>query len=190
VTVYLVRHAAPVIPTPEGPDDMHRPLSAEGCEQARRLAPWLVALEPTRFASSPYPRAVQTIEPAARQCGLPVQTDRRLREWDSGLEPSPDFARFFAESWDDPDLARPGGESLRLLSARALAALDDYRDGVTIIGSHGTFISRALAGCGLPVDWDWHRSMPMPAVFAFTPAVSGCGWVVSGTDLLSGAETP
>ncbi|MGA6205618.1 histidine phosphatase family protein [Nocardia testacea] len=32
--------------------------------------------------SSPYLRAVRTLEPAARQWNLPIHTDPRLREWD------------------------------------------------------------------------------------------------------------
>lgn len=173
MSIHLVRHAAPVIPAPDGPDDMHRPLTAEGFRQAEELAPALVALAPTRFVSSPYPRAVQTIVPAAHQCGLPVQTDPRLREWDRGLAPSPDFARFHAESWARPEWARDGSESLTGLTERALAALADYRDGVTIVGSHGTFICRVLAGLGLPVGWEFARAMPMPAIYCLDEQISG-----------------
>ncbi|HVX45844.1 MAG TPA: histidine phosphatase family protein [Mycobacteriales bacterium] len=173
MTIYLVRHAAPVIPSTDGPDDMHRPLTAEGFVQAAELAATLVDLRPTRFVSSPYPRAIQTIAPAALRCGLPVLTDSRLREWDSGMAPSPDYARRHAENWSRPEWARPGGESLAQLTARAVAALEDYREGVTIVGSHGTFISRALAGFGLPVSWEFARKMPMPAVYAIGAEISG-----------------
>lgn len=173
MTIYLVRHAVPIIPSPDGPDDMHRPLTAEGFAQADELAATLVALQPTLFVSSPYPRAVQTIAPAAVRCGLPVITDSRLREWHNGLTPSPDYARLHAENWARPEWARPGGESLADLSARAVAALAPYRDGVTIVGSHGTFISRALAGFGLRVDWEFARKMPMPAVYRIGREISG-----------------
>lgn len=173
MSIVLVRHAVPVIPSPDGPDDMHRPLVAQGFEQAEELAAELVSLAPTRFVSSPYPRAVQTIAPAARLCGLPIETDPRLREWDSGFTPSPDYARHHAESWARPEWARPGGESLAELTERALAALAEYRDGVTIVGSHGTFICRVLAGLGLPVGREFAQAMPMPAIYRLEEPISG-----------------
>ncbi len=144
------------------------------------------------IASSPYLRAVETVTPLADALGLPVRTWAELREWDSGLEPSPDYERHYAASWADPDLARPGGESLRALSARATAILralaaahpdgtvvvggdgtfvaralaGSHAHGTVVVGSHGTFVARALAGFGVDgVDWPFARAMPMPAVY-------------------------
>lgn len=94
-------------------------------------------------------------------------TDCALREWDSGYAPSPEYERLDAESWADPTFARPGGESLAQLSSRAVEALS-RRSGDTIVGSHGTFIARALAGFGVSVDLAFVRAMPMPAVFVLT----------------------
>lgn len=170
VDVILVRHAESVHPTPGGPDDYHRPLSGTGLAQAARLVDELAAVRPDLVAASPYLRAVQTIEPFARALGLPVHTDVELREWDSGLEPTPDYARHYADSWADPDFARPGGESLRQLTVRATAALRDLAEnrGTVVIGNHGTFISRALVGFGVAVDWAFSRAMPMPAVYRVT----------------------
>ena len=44
---------------------MRRPLTATGLAAAERLAPELLALQPTAILSSPYLRAVQTVAPAA-----------------------------------------------------------------------------------------------------------------------------
>nr|WP_280254293.1 histidine phosphatase family protein [Nocardia abscessus] len=73
-------------------------------------------------------------------------------------------------SWAEPSSARPGGESLRQLSDRATAILTKlaqrHRGHTIVIGSHGTFISRALVGFGRhDVSWVFHREMPMPAVY-------------------------
>jgi 2,3-bisphosphoglycerate-dependent phosphoglycerate mutase len=38
-------------------------------------------------------------------------------------------------------------------------------DGVVLVGSHGTFVARTLAGFGVEVDWAFVRDMPMPAVY-------------------------
>jgi 2,3-bisphosphoglycerate-dependent phosphoglycerate mutase len=165
--IVLVRHALPDIPRLGGPDDYQRPLTAAGMAQAEALVGELIALGPTLVASSPYLRAVQTVAPLAEALGLTVRTDHDLREWDSGLEPTPDYARHYAASWADPEFARPGGESLRRLTERAVAVLTFLAEpgGVVVVGSHGTFLSRALLGFGLAVDWPFSRDMPMPAVY-------------------------
>ncbi|MFI8974229.1 histidine phosphatase family protein [Nocardia asteroides] len=169
-TLILLRHATPVIPTPGGPDDYTRPLTAEGHQQARDAAGVLRALAPQAIVSSPYLRAVQTVEPLAHALGLPVRTDDELREWDSGLAPRPDYARHYALSWAMPRLSRAGGESLGRLSHRAVGALlalaHRHHDGTVVIGSHGTFIARALVGFGFTqADWAFSHAMPMPAIY-------------------------
>ncbi|QUQ71940.1 histidine phosphatase family protein [Kutzneria sp. CA-103260] len=162
--IVLVRHAESVIPTVGGPDEYHRPLTGNGRAQAEGLVAELAAIGPSLIAASPYLRAVQTVEPLARVLGLPVRTDHALREWDSGLEPTPDYARHYAASWADPDFARPGGESLNQLTERAVSILRSFT-GTVVIGSHGTFVARALADLGVPVDWPFSQAMPMPAVY-------------------------
>jgi 2,3-bisphosphoglycerate-dependent phosphoglycerate mutase len=162
----LVRHAAPLIPTPAGPAELVRPLTAAGLDAAAALAPELAALRPGGVASSPYLRAVQTVRPAAQLLGLRISLRLALREWDSGFEPGPDYARYHAESWADPAQARPGGESLTQLSTRAVRALREMLTGPdALVGSHGTFLARALVGFGIPVDREFVRAMPMPAVY-------------------------
>jgi 2,3-bisphosphoglycerate-dependent phosphoglycerate mutase len=37
----------------------------------------------------------------------------------------------------------------------------------------GTFVARALVGFGTPVDWPFHRDMPMPAVYRVAVARDG-----------------
>ena len=170
-TILLVRHAVPHVPEAGGPDDHHRDLTEDGRRQAEALAAMLP--RPARIVSSPYLRAVRTVEPLARAYGMDVETDHELREWESGLEPTPDFARHYAASWADPAMARPGGESLQQLSARATAALGGL-GGVVVVGSHGTFIARALVGFGVRgVDWPFAAAMPMPAVYELRFTRSG-----------------
>jgi 2,3-bisphosphoglycerate-dependent phosphoglycerate mutase len=167
--VVLVRHAESVPPRAGGPDEMDRPLTAAGVAAAHAIAPVLAALHPAAVLSSPYARAVQTVAPAAELAGLDVGTDWQLREWDSGLPPTPDYAVHYARSWAAPDLARAGGESLRQLTARAVAAVErltgQHPGGPVVIGSHGTFVARLLAGFGLQIDWSFCHAMPMPAIY-------------------------
>lgn len=174
--VLLVRHALPFRPEPGGLDDHHRGLTTDGRRQAEDLAGELP--RPALIVSSPYLRAVRTVEPLARAYGMAVRVEHELREWDSGLGATPDFARHYARSWDEPGMARPGGESLDQLSIRATDALDrltaPISGGVVVVGSHGTFIARALVGFGIGgVDWPFAAAMPMPAVYRLRIADSG-----------------
>jgi 2,3-bisphosphoglycerate-dependent phosphoglycerate mutase len=67
------------------------------------------------------------------------------------------------------DRARPGAESLAQLTAGALSAItalaDEHSGGRVLVGSHGAFVGRLLAGLGRDVDWPCCCDMPMPAVY-------------------------
>jgi 2,3-bisphosphoglycerate-dependent phosphoglycerate mutase len=182
--VVLVRHALAVTRTADGPDEVSRPLTADGLRQAAELVAALTEPRPVAVWSSPYRRAIQTVQPTAEALGLPVRTCWELREWDDGLPYTEDWEPHYAQSWADPSLARPGGESLEQLGARAVEAVRilarRYRGQIVLIASHGTVMTRTLSGFGMAADWALAQRMPMPAVFRlrFTdltanPVVSG-----------------
>ncbi|GLY94985.1 histidine phosphatase family protein [Actinoplanes sp. NBRC 103695] len=187
--VVLVRHALPVLRSADGPDELTRPLTAEGMRQAAELVATLTEPRPAAIWSSPHRRAIQTVQPAADALGLPVRTRWELREWDDGLPFTEDWEPHYAASWANLSFARPGGESLDQLSARAVDAVltivDRHRGQLVLVAGHGHLISRILAGFGLAVDYTFARRMPMPAIYRlrFTgrsavPGMSGPG--VSG----------
>lgn len=168
--VLLVRHASSVRPSPDGPDDYERPLSPRGVQQAEELAAALLSHSPQRVVSSPYARAVQTVLPTARALGLQVETRDELREWNAGVGATPDWEQHYRECWRRPTWAVPGGETHAELEQRAVAALrrlavECAEASVVVLGSHGTWIARALHGLGHQVDADFWLGMPMPAVF-------------------------
>lgn len=75
-TIYLVRHAH----SPYTPDEWGRPLSENGFEDAKRVADFLDTVYVDRFISSPYKRAIQTIEEAARRKkSYPLRPKMHLR---------------------------------------------------------------------------------------------------------------
>lgn len=167
--ILLVRHATSEPPITGGPDDYARPLSPLGHEQARLLAPELLAARPNRLFISPYLRARQTIEPTALLLGLPVEQREDLREWGSGLVVQDNWRADYRHSWENGALRHPGGESHVELQRRAVHALRVLTAGpseaLTVVASHGTWIARALHGLGVSVDADFWLSMPMPAVY-------------------------
>ena len=125
------------------------PLSDLGRRQADAVSARLASLPVTAVISSDLERASATIAPLARELGLVVGHDKRLREiangeW-NGLLPS-EIAERWPDVWEryrgGEDVKRPGGERWADVQARAVDALQsdllDRNDGdVVVVGTHG-----------------------------------------------------
>jgi 2,3-bisphosphoglycerate-dependent phosphoglycerate mutase len=75
--VYILRHAK----AQNGEFINHeRPLSQEGEQQAKDLVPYLESLNCSALYSSPYLRAISTVEPFSEASGLPIQIVDNLKE--------------------------------------------------------------------------------------------------------------
>ena len=120
-----------------------------GLAQAARAATLLAGLAPSAIVSSDLVRAQHTAQALAELTGLPVPTDRRLREIDVGAWQGLTFdevaERFPAEaaSWrDGGEGRRGGGETLIEVGARAVAAVSDAlaalgETGTLVVATHG-----------------------------------------------------
>jgi 2,3-bisphosphoglycerate-dependent phosphoglycerate mutase len=119
--------------------------------------------------SSPYPRALQTVEPLAAALGVTVTLVPDLCERLLAPGPLPDWLEHCHRGWNDFDYALPGGETSRTAQRRmasALSLLAAKHPGETIaVASHGNLIALALNARDPEVDFDFWRSMPMPAVY-------------------------
>ena len=76
----LVRHAEAVAPSDPRYEENDRPLTDAGRRDAERLAGELAAEAADAIYSSPYPRAVQTVEPFARRVGSEISLVDDLHE--------------------------------------------------------------------------------------------------------------
>lgn len=125
-TLVLVRHAQPNAAEPGGPGDYERSLTPQGLSQAEQLATEWTMPEPALIISSPYLRAIQTVEPLA-----------------------------------------PVGGPTGAHGSRSTSEVAGWRapGRIVVVGSYGTFISRALLGFGRLVDWPFCAAMPMPAIY-------------------------
>ena len=183
--VILVRHAKPVAgDAPEWTERYdERPLSEQGQRQADELAFELDAYGLTAIYCSPYPRALQTVQPTAARHELEVQILPDLRERLQQLGPRDDWHEVMERSWADFDYALPGTESNRAAQRRGTAVLDLLRvrhadGGRLLIGSHGNLISLILHALEPGVDVAFAEAMPMPALYHLQH--DGVGWRVMG----------
>lgn len=148
-TVYFVRHCQSEF---SHRDDRTRPLTALGMEDSAAVAQVLHKTAVDAFYCSPYRRSLDTIAKAAQAHGLPIRTDERLRERQSGeggnfgLKDDGDTP--LRKRWRDFGWCEPGGESLGAVQERNIQALREILSESTgktlVIGTHGTALSTVL----------------------------------------------
>jgi 2,3-bisphosphoglycerate-dependent phosphoglycerate mutase len=139
--VILIRHCESSGQHPEAP------LTAAGRAQAVELAERLAELPIDRLVSSPYARAIGTVEPFARRANLPIEIDARLAERRLSPEPIAHWRDVVRLSFEEPDYGIPGGESGGETLARGRAAIEDVLDGghrLPAVASHGQLLSLVL----------------------------------------------
>ena len=140
------------------------PLDEVGHAQAKAAAALVAALEPVRLWSSDLTRAAQTAAYVAEACGLEVELDPRLREFDvgerQGLTWEESVERF---PWiaDGMGLGErlagvPGAESDADVTARIVPALGDVAASLApgetgVVVTHGAALKLGLGGL---LGWD------------------------------------
>jgi 2,3-bisphosphoglycerate-dependent phosphoglycerate mutase len=181
--IVLVRHAEAAAPSDSGYEENDRPLAGAGRRDAERLAAELSAEAVAAIYSSPYPRAVQTVEPLARRLGAEISLVDDLRERLLSLRALPDWPEQLQLSWRDFGYALEDGESSAEAQHRVtevLATLRRRHPGMRIVvASHGNLIALALHAI-VPdqIDFDFWAAMPTPAVYVLPGdgTVSGPGF--------------
>lgn len=141
--VYFVRHAQSDW---RSGSDRERGLTAEALEDRKVVLDFLRDKQVDVFYCSPYRRSLDTIQETAEFYDKPILTDERLRERET--VPGGNNRELFRKRWADFDWKEPGGESLRSVQERNIAALTDIlerdRDKTIVIGTHGTALSTIL----------------------------------------------
>ncbi len=153
--VYFVRHAQS---EHDCEDDRTRPLTSEGREDAGAVLRFFQNVKvchdgrdgrPVQidgFYCSPYRRSLDTIAETAAFYGKEIITDERLREREKG--PGGNCHDMFRKRWADHRYHEEGGESLKMVQRRNIAALQEIlsvNEGKNlVIGTHGTALSTIL----------------------------------------------
>ena len=123
--LYFIRHAEPDF---SEPDNYKRKLTVSGEIQAQRLSEIFNDINVDGVYSSPYLRAIKTVEPIAKSKSLNVQLHDQIRERKSSdyRVSKEKFLGYGKHQWDDFDFKLCGGESLNDVKNR-------YNTGVRII---------------------------------------------------------
>ena len=158
--IVLLRHgrtAWNLIGRAQGHGDV--PLDEVGHAQAAAVAPLVAALGPDMVVSSDLSRAAQTASYVGHACGLEVQPDPRLREFDVGARQGLTWAESVERfPWiaDGVGLGErlagvPGAEGDADVLARFVPALEDaveaVQPGGTVVAvTHGAALKLGIAG--------------------------------------------
>lgn len=141
--LFFVRHAQPQRPWK---GDQDRPLSAEGMQDAGQVLEFFRNIPLDIVYSSPYKRSIDTIKSAAEYWCQEIHTDERLRRRASGIGGS--GREMIQKRWEDLDYYEPGGESVRMVQQRNIAAvleiLEQNPNKTIMIGTHGTGLGSVL----------------------------------------------
>ena len=144
-TVYFVRHAEPNY---MNHDDLLRELTERGREDSKLVTRFLADKDVDFVYSSPYIRSIDTVRDFAESRGLEIHVDDDFRERKIDSVWIEDYTSFAKTQWADFDYKLSGGESLREVQTRNIAAinrlLNAHRDSTIVVGSHGTALSTII----------------------------------------------
>lgn len=166
--IYLVRHAHSTVTA----DEVGRPLSPKGEESLSRLSKIMAGEFIDAVYSSPYRRAVQTIERIAKTYDCSISLVDGFRERQLSLAPIADREAAVQRAWQETDFALPGGESNRAAAERGITALRDVlhnQQGKRVaIGVHGTIMTLIMHALDGGYGLEFSRSLSTPDIYRLT----------------------
>lgn len=139
--LYIVRHCSAQGQSPDAP------LTSEGRKQAKRLSDFLKHQNIESIISSPFVRAMTSIEPLAEALNLQVRSDARLPERVLSSEPLDNWLDCLQQTFTDFGLAYDGGETSEQAMERATQVVKEVLAGNhknVVLVTHGNLMTLLL----------------------------------------------
>lgn len=163
--IYLVRHCQAT------GQEAEAPLTKIGIEQAEQLVTFFDGYPIDRIVSSPFHRAIATIQPLAKERGLTIEQDQRLEERVLSGQPMDDWLDRLRDTFDDLSLCYAGGESSQTAMKRAnellTEVLSDDNNHVVLV-SHGCLLTLLLKSIDDQFGFKEWQQLSNPDVFLLT----------------------
>ncbi len=163
--LYFIRHAH----SSYTPDEWERPLSEKGNNDAERI---LALIQPDNIdvvVSSPYKRAVQTVEGVAQHYNLEIEIFEDLKERKLTGKPAEDFTAAITKVWEEPNFAWEGSESNMEAQARGVKViqhlLKKYEGKNVAIGTHGNIMVLIMNHFDKQYDFSFWNGLDMPDIY-------------------------
>lgn len=160
--LFLVRHCQAEGQAP------HAPLTADGHSQAQELVDFFANEKLDRIVSSPFQRAVDTINPLAEKLGIVTETDDRLIERALSVAPLSDWQERLKQSFEDLDIFYEGGESGREAMTRGITVLRGLLDSDAanaVVVTHGALLTLLLHHFDKDYGYEEWLSLTNPDVY-------------------------
>lgn len=168
--IYMVRHGES--PKTEG-NERTRGLTDKGKLDAVRITELLKGEGIEVFVSSPYQRAILTIQELARYSGQEVLVVEDLKERiflnEESRMPDQELYPLLEKSFLDPSFALAGGESNAACQRRAIMALKEiittYRGRKIAVGTHGAVMTLMMGYYDQRYDFHFLLQTSKPDVY-------------------------
>ena len=166
--LYFVRHAHSTYT----PDELNRPLSERGFADASNITKILKTEEIDVVVSSPYKRAVQTVQGIADKIEVEVEIIDGFKERILTTAPAEDFTHAITKVWEDFNFSWEGGESNIVAQKRGvettLSLIDKYQNKNVVIGTHGNIMVLIMNYFDKQYDFTFWQNLDMPDIYKLT----------------------
>lgn len=166
--IYLVRHAHSTYTL----DELGRPLSPKGFEDVERVSRILENENIDIVISSPYKRAIQTVEGIGKYIGREVLIDDGFKERTLSGIPVEDFNSAITKLWEEPTFSWEGGESNIIAQERGknaiLKVLERYKGKNIVVGTHGNIMVLIMNYFNEKYDFNFWKTLDMPDIYKLT----------------------
>lgn len=163
--IYFVRHAN----SSYTPDELNRPLSEKGLRDAKKVTDLLSDKCITRVVSSPYKRAIQTVEGTANHFKLDISIEEGFRERNLANNSVENFNEIILRYWENFDFSLPGGETGYVAQERGVESLKGvltkYSGENIVIGTHGNIMVLIMNYYDKKYNYGFWNSLNMPDIY-------------------------
>ncbi|MGN5648515.1 histidine phosphatase family protein [Bacillus sp. Brlt_9] len=167
-TIYFVRHAHSTYTK----EERERPLSEKGHLDAENVTHLLKDKHIDVVISSPYKRAIQTVQGIANTYHVSIEIEEDLKERLLSSEPVVDFNDAMENVWGDWSFAYEGGESNDVAQRRAVICMQNilkkYKGKNIAIGTHGNIMVLLMNYFDSKYDLQFWKNLHMPDVYKIT----------------------
>ncbi|MCK0473284.1 histidine phosphatase family protein [Halalkalibacter sp. APA_J-10(15)] len=168
-TVYMIRHAkSPFVFGQE----RTRKLSFQGETDSKNVTNVMNNKEIDVIVSSPFTRAIQTIEGIANAKNIEIKVFEELKERQlkgSYKLPEEEIQQAIKKSFEDFDFYLSGGESVRDVQNRALPIFKDllhnYEGKTVVIGTHGNVMTIIMNYFNAGYGYDFWKRTSKPDIY-------------------------
>ncbi|GCD11048.1 histidine phosphatase family protein [Clostridium tagluense] len=163
--IYLVRHAMSSYTS----DELNRPLSEKGYRDAERIRSILLTENIDTVLSSPYKRAIQTVEGIAKQIGTEIILEDGFKERKIAEGLVENFESDITKLWTNFNYAFKGGESNLEAQNRGILSLNKvlnkhYGKNI-VIGTHGNIMVLIMNFFDSKYHYDFWKHLSMPDIY-------------------------